>query len=643
MAKNFKKAWFQGADQPSVDGEITSNDPNKLGYPREMAYPNRPMQVPVGGDSREWEQKWFEGAANETKKVMGPQGSEFKLKQEMQRIPMDAKVANAKLSGKFTVASSPKNSYWTIFATNKRTGRKEKVLTATLDQLWGDDLNEELAYGTKSEDYIKEVMQRIRQDGFSNVAFLMTGDKKFVRRAGGLGDAMEGATKGGVAGSIIPGVGTLAGAVGGGVAGLMSDDELELTVEDAAGEDAVRADVTVEELEMKKAELEGAESKLIDLLPADAAELGREVQALEAELDAAIEENKVVASKLRDRSISASAKVKLMKIAQETFEASAEETLPAADNALADLAAKIDEVIAEVGKLPGVGEDEDIEGGEGLQGAGEVLEGVEDLEEGAEDMGDGDGDGDDVDVMELTTSQMKNFLNKRSEMNKAAMADEQKYGVVPDGAPKDGKDEINRAHPKGGWQVPDLSAGTPVKNDGALVETVTEAQDHDLSVANKMPTGELNSSASSRARVKTAADAGANGAGYWHQLFDQMGPEGKKFADQLTDSYAKQVSAATEEIKGRVKRAYELAELASTKGLVEPTTTAKSALADRIQKFDDEAFVAYKEAVENTPTRRLTASDSTLTKTASKLPMVGQNEKSFQGGDEFEKLNRIWS
>jgi hypothetical protein len=121
-----------------------------------------------------------------------------------------------------------------------------------------------------------------------------------------------------------------------------------------------------------------------------------------------------------------------------------------------------------------------------------------------------------------------------------------------------------------------------------------------------------------------------------------MGPEGKKFADQLTDSYSKEVAAATEEIKGRVKRAYELAELASTKGLVEPSTAAKSALADRIQKFDDEAFVAYKEAVENTPTRRLTASE-TLTKTASKLPMVGQNDKSIAGGDEFEKLARIWS
>lgn len=638
--KNKRTAWFQGADQPSVDGEVTSNDPNKLGYPKEMGYNKKPMETtaPGGQDTRPWEQKWFEGAAAETKKVMGPQGSEFKLKQEMQRIPMDAKVANAKLSGKFTVASSPKNSYWSIFATDKKTGKREKVLTATLEQLWGKDLNEELAYATKGEDYIKEVMSRIREEGFSNVAYLMTGDKSFVRTAGGVSDVGMGALQGAAAGSIVPVVGTGLGAAIGAGLGAMKDDELTMTVEDAAGEDATRADVTVEELVGKKAELEGAESKLIDLLPADAAELGREVQALEAEVETAIEENKTIAAKLRDKSISASAKVKLMRIAQEAFEAAAEETLPAADNALADLAAKIDEVVASVDEIT---EGEHVEGGEELQGAPVAAEGAELEGAGATLEGAGadlEGGGEE---MELTSSQIKNFLNKRSEMNKAAMTEEQKYGVVPDGAPKDGKDEIKSAHPKGGTRVPDLTAGGPVKNDGALFETVTEAQDVDLAVANKMPTGELNSSASSKARVKTAA-VDSTTSSYWHELFDKMGPEGKKFADQLTDSYSKQVSAATEEIRGRVKRAYELAELASTKGLVEPSTSAKSALADRIQKFDDEAFVAYKEAVENTPTRRITASES-LTKTASKLPMVGQNDKAISGGDEFEKLSRIWS
>ena len=611
MAKSTRKAWFQGADAPSVDGEVTSNDPNKLGYPKEMGYNKKPMETsaPGGQDTRPWEQKWFEGAAAETKKVMGPQGSEFKLKQEMQRIPVDAKVANAKLSGKFTIKASPKDSFWTIYATNKKTGSKEKVLTATLEQLWGEGLSEELAYQTKDEEYIKEVMQRIRKDGFSNVAYLMTGDKSFTKTA--------------QVGSVAP------------VAPAMKDDELTLTVEDAAGEDAVRADVTVEELVAKKAELESAESKLIDLLPADAAELGREVQALEAEVETAIEENKTVAAKLRDKSVSASAKVKLMRIAQEAFEAAAgpEGTLPSADNALAELADKIDAVVAEVNEVT---EGASVEGGEELQGAVVAPEAaVVAPEVGVEEVGE--------EALELTSAQINNFLSKRSEMNKAAASEEQKYGVVPDGAPKDGKGEIDAAHPKGGASVSDLTAGAPVKNDGAKFETVTEAQDIDLAVANKMPTGELNSSASSRATVKTAsASVDSETKSYWHELFDKMGPEGKKFADQLTDSYNKQVAASTAEIKGRVKRAYELAEVASTKGLVEPTSAAKSALAERITKFDDEAFVAYKEAVENTPTRRIVASE-TLTKTASKLPVVGQNDKVMSGGDEFEKLSSIWS
>ncbi len=91
------QAWFQGADEPTKEGDVTSNDPKKIGYPKEMAYPHKPMEVPVGGDSRDWEQKHFEDAAKDTKKVMGPVGEEFKLKVEMQRIPEGEKEANASI------------------------------------------------------------------------------------------------------------------------------------------------------------------------------------------------------------------------------------------------------------------------------------------------------------------------------------------------------------------------------------------------------------------------------------------------------------------------------------------------------------------------------------------------------------------
>ncbi len=92
-----KTAWFQGANEPSAEGDITSNDPSKLGYPREIAYDKKPMETsaPNGQDSRPWEQRWFEDSADETKKVMGPKGKEFEVKIEMQRIPKGEKPANA--------------------------------------------------------------------------------------------------------------------------------------------------------------------------------------------------------------------------------------------------------------------------------------------------------------------------------------------------------------------------------------------------------------------------------------------------------------------------------------------------------------------------------------------------------------------
>ena len=94
-AKADKTAWFQGSDE-KVDA-VVSNDPNQIGGPGNMSYPKKPMETtaPGGEDSRPFEQKHFEESAKETKKVMGPKGTEFDLKVEMQRIPEGEKVANA--------------------------------------------------------------------------------------------------------------------------------------------------------------------------------------------------------------------------------------------------------------------------------------------------------------------------------------------------------------------------------------------------------------------------------------------------------------------------------------------------------------------------------------------------------------------
>ena len=85
------KGYFQGANEPvnTSDGvsndKTNSNDPEKLGFPKDIKYDRADMAVPVGGDSRNWEQNWFEGAADQTKKVMGPSGAEEKLKKDLLR------------------------------------------------------------------------------------------------------------------------------------------------------------------------------------------------------------------------------------------------------------------------------------------------------------------------------------------------------------------------------------------------------------------------------------------------------------------------------------------------------------------------------------------------------------------------------
>ena len=85
-----KKGWFQGSNEPTQEGKITSNKPEELGYPKEIGYQRPPMAVPVGEDARKWEQNWFEGAADKTQKVMGPSGEELKEKKQFQRATWKA-------------------------------------------------------------------------------------------------------------------------------------------------------------------------------------------------------------------------------------------------------------------------------------------------------------------------------------------------------------------------------------------------------------------------------------------------------------------------------------------------------------------------------------------------------------------------
>ena len=120
-----KKGYFQGADQESFEGKITSNDPDKLGYPGDIKYDRKPMAVPVGQDARPWEQKWFEGAADVTKKEMLPGGTDLAIKKEWQR---------AKWKAFFTKQANPGEFLQKMKKTKLQLAKEQAAGTANTDQ-----------------------------------------------------------------------------------------------------------------------------------------------------------------------------------------------------------------------------------------------------------------------------------------------------------------------------------------------------------------------------------------------------------------------------------------------------------------------------------------------------------------------------
>lgn len=95
------KGYFQGAEQPSVEGKVTSNNPETLGYgSKEGVHYDLNALETKGGPVRNEEQKAFEGAATETKKVMGPSGEELKVKELWQRAKYMAAIKRAREEAK---------------------------------------------------------------------------------------------------------------------------------------------------------------------------------------------------------------------------------------------------------------------------------------------------------------------------------------------------------------------------------------------------------------------------------------------------------------------------------------------------------------------------------------------------------------
>ena len=631
-----KKAWFQGQTEKSVEGPVTSNNPEALGYPKEMGYDKKPMETTVGGDSRDWEQKWFENAAAETKPNLGPSGEEFKLKVKMQRIPSDEKIANAKLSAKFhAVKGSPKTSSWTILADG------EPILNSTLDQIWGDELDEKTAKQTATKEYAKSVMAKIRQKGFSHVAYLLTGAQ------------FEGGVDGGAEGADLDVNDAL-------------DNEAAMTVNELG----VASDIATE----KKEEIENLEVQIVEKVDpsGEAVEVFKGLEEAEKALEGTATELNEIKAKLTSKTLTAAKKIAVIKIAEAaiadavaTFEA-ADEEMDSAEDMIpeGDIEEDITEEVSE-GEVPAIVEEKIQDAKDFLEGgaAPEVtnLEGDAPVAEVAPEAGPVA-----EDVTTISSANIKKFVSARKARREAlaAMKEEQKYNVTPDGAPKDGADEVKRAHPEGGHDVTNLTAGGKPKDNGKKFETIEEAQKIDVEVAVKTPKGTY--SANAKGKVSTASEehaVDAEAKNYWVKYFSQMGPEGKAFGEALVADHSdksgseigkaaksiieKQVTSAVEIEKGKLLRANELAEQAAGKGMIENTVKAKMELVATIMDGGDKFFSSYKAAVEKNPGRRTVSAEDLGVRTASvKALKVGQVElqENSEADDISSQLSKFnWS
>ena len=652
-----RKAWFQGANDASVEGNITSNDPNKLGYGSKegVSYDRKPMAVPVGEDARPWEQKSFEDAAARTKKVMGPAGEEFDLKKHWLRIPEDSKIANAKVVGGFTRKANTKDSFWTLYV-KAADGSKQPILKASLVELWGNKLSPEVAKEmglsefagkdiwsnpqiaeavtakTNSQHYFNLVSKNIKNEGFSATAWAMTGNEGFLKRAANKGIAttaqlMEEAPMAPEA-APAPEMGgeNLDGGVG---------EALDAEVENTAGE----ADATVQLLEQKGEEIENAEMNLVEkTAPEETASVFVQLQDAEKMLEEAKEEMALASKKLRDKTITAAQKIKFIKLTAEAMD-DAVDTMTEADGVVVSA----EEAVKKA--------EEAIKAAEEVAGGAAGAEGETMMEETHEEAPVAPAVEAPVAEEEMSIEAalksgkaanfVKAFLKKRAEGREDASYEQGKYGVKPEGAPKDGKDEINRAHPQGGHQVSDLTAGGKPEDNGGRFDTVTEAQDHDLKVADKMPTGELSGKSISVAADKSkTVKADAESKKYFHELYNQTSG-GSEFANGLNEEFVAggnkigEVKAAVAaETEAKVVRAYELVDQAVEKGFI--TAEAKSKLVKEVLAFDDKSFIAFKNVLDTVKKPTISSvAPELIVKASAKLPKVGQMDL---GSDRDEDL-----
>jgi len=202
-------------------------------------------------------------------------------------------------------------------------------------------------------------------------------------------------------------------------------------------------------------------------------------------------------------------------------------------------------------------------------------------------------------------------------------------------------DMIAEAHPKGGNETT-----FPGQPEGKI-ETVTEAQEDDMEVVSKAPTGEVTARMNRRQKILAAArklaetsevpqkkqevaDAEKKEADeaqkaateakkevtaevdketkqYYAELASETAtgqkpdPEVKKYYTELTQDFATKKSTAAVHDHGlKMKRAFAVALKRANLGQIESTTDAINADVDRLMGLDNDSFTSLADVVENT-------------------------------------------
>lgn len=613
--------------------------------------PGQVMYKPEGGGENKI--RMNDKQMHQDKNMGGDKGS-FPGDEAEKKKHLRAELSKATLRTKFTPVVNASGAYDKKASTFEVFAGAEKLITATAEEIYGEDLDKVVDTDTgatgwqslSSPVYGKEIMAAIRSQGFDKVAYLLKGAQALPEMPPAL-EAPEAPKADGAAGGEAEKVNVDANEVMA-LVGNMEDALDKIRTEVTGSSEGDVKDVSVEtKTDAPEAEQLGAD------LTASIQNLGREVCA---DLDRVADDLALVVGYLeKSASFSAAKKAELNTLALDavnegkTLLEEAEVILSFAGKVPPGLKAFQDK---QKGKKKGKDKEEDKEkdakedkakkkdekkkdkdekpkkkekksalveallklaqevSGEEVKTAGEEVDA--DMEKEMKEYG-LDGKADDCGMCGMAhdkenkcASTAKDGLvveallarrNRREALLKAA--EEKKYDVVPD---THGLED--EAHKGGGTttQVDNKPA-----NDGAKVETIDEIKKKMLEVAEATSTGKEGSAA---LEIKAELEAGL---------------KTKKAEEDKT------------KLRVKMRRAYDLALEMQKKGMI--NGSALETQVDEILGFSDAAFESYKRAIANT---------QLVVKTASaKLPSVGVREDNSQAGDNTsvsleDKLKHLW-